>query len=128
MLKLRRTTATLGAMALIATPLTLMAASPASAADREFRYAGADVDFDVERDDGRFEVDVDIDDAKPGSKWRIVLRHDGKVFHKRVHRADGDGDIDVDKSRPNTVGKDVFKLKVKKIGAEKAATRTIRRR
>ena len=128
MLNLRRTTATLGAMALLATPLTLMTASPASAADREFRYAGADVEFDVEKDDGRFEVEVDIDDAKPGSKWTIVLRHDGRVFHKKVHTADGDGDVGVEKDRRNTAGKDVFKLKVKKIGADKAATRTIRKR
>lgn len=128
MIDLRRTTATLGAAALLAAPLTILSAAPASAADREFRYAGAEVEFDVEKDDGRFEVDVDIDDAKPGSRWRVVLRHDGKVYHKRIHRADSDGEVEIDKSRPNTAGRDVFRLRLKKIGAEKAATRVIRRR
>jgi hypothetical protein len=128
MLNLRRTTATLGAAALVAAPLTLMTAAPASAAEREFRVAGADVDFQVEKDDGRFEVDVDIDDAQPGSRWRVVLWHDGKRFHKRVHTADNDGDVDIDKNRRNTAGKDVFKVKVKKIGGPKAKTRTIRLR
>jgi len=116
---IRRTIATVGAGALLAAPLTVLGAVPASAdAERHkiFRVAGADVDFSVERDDGRFEVDVDIDDARPGSRWRVVLWHDGNRFHNRVHRADVDGDVDIDKNRPNTRGRDVFKVKVKKIG------------
>lgn len=124
----RKITATIGAAALVAAPLSLIATSPAAAADREFRCAGAKVDFDVEKDDGRFEVDVDVDNAKPGSKWRIVLKHDGNRYHKKVHRADNDGEIDIDKDRRNTAGKDVFKVKVKKIGGPKACTRTITRR
>lgn len=125
---LRRTT-TLGASILATTALVLGATTaPASAADREFRYAGAEVDFDVEKDDGRFEVDVSVDDAAPGSRWRIVLRHDGQRFHSKVHRADDDGEVEVDKERRNTRGKDVFKLRIKKVGADKAATRVITRR
>ena len=128
MTKLRRTTATVGAAALLATPLAMLGASPASAADREFKYAGAKVEFDVEKDDGRFEVDVELDNVKqPKARYRIVLRHNGKVFHKRVHRAGGDREIEIDKNRPNTRGKDVFKLRVKKFSAKKAAVRTIRR-
>lgn len=128
MTNLRRTTATLGAAALLASPLTFMTAAPAVAADREFRYGGADIEFDVEKDDGRFEVEVDIDDARPGSKWRVVLKHEGKRFHKKVHRADRDGDVEIEKDRRNTRGKDVFKVRIKKIGGPKAVTRTIRAR
>ena len=123
MLNLRRTTAALGTVALVATPLAI--AAPASAAEREFRYAGAEVDFSVEKDDGRFEVEVDLDDARRGQKFRVVLRHDGKTFHKRVHTVDREGDIEIEKNRRNTAGKDVFKLKLKKIGGPKAVTRTI---
>ena len=129
MSKLRRTTATVGAAALLAAPLAIVGASPASAADREFKYAGADVEFDVDRDDGRYEVEVELDDVKkPNARYRIVLRQNGKVFHKKVHRAGGDREISIEKNRPNTRGKDVFKLRIKKIGAKKAAVRTIRRR
>lgn len=126
MFTLRKTVATIGATALLASPLALGAA-PAHAADREFRVGGAEVDFDVEKDDGRFEIEVDLDDAKKGSKWRITLRHNGKVFHKKVHRADSDGDIEIDKKRRDTRGKDRFKLTVKKIGGAKAS-RVITRR
>jgi hypothetical protein len=126
MSNIRKATATLGAAALLAAPMSLVAA-PAHAdgpeKEKEFRVAGAEVDFKVEKDDGRFEVEVDIDDAKPGSRWRVVLRHDGNRFHNKVHRADGDGDIEIDKLRRDTRGKDVFKVRVKKIGGgEKSRT------
>lgn len=128
-MNVRRTTATVGAAALLATPLAVLAPSPASAADREFRYAGAKVEFDVEKDDGRFEVEVELDNVKqPRARYKVVLRHNGKVVHKRWHRAGSDREIEIEKNRPNTRGKDVFKLRVKKASAKKAAVRTIRRR
>lgn len=130
MTHLRKSTATLGATVLLAATLSLVA-GPAHAdgpeKDREFGVSGAEVDFSVSKDDGRFEVDVDIDDAHPGSTWRVVLWHDGKRFHGRVHRADGDGDIEIEKTRRDTGGADTFKLRVKKVGGG-AASRTIRMR
>ncbi|GGD15816.1 hypothetical protein GCM10007231_13560 [Nocardioides daphniae] len=128
MFTLRKTTATLGATALLATGLGAVATAPAQAADREFRCSGAEVEFDVEKEDGRFEVEADIDDAKPGSKWRITLRHDGKVYYNKVRTADSDGDVEVDRNRRNTAGKDVFKITVKKVGSKKSCSRTITRR
>jgi hypothetical protein len=128
MSRIHKITAPLAAAALVAAPVAVIAA-PAQAdgpeKEREFRLAGAEVDFSVEKDDGRFEVEVDIDDARPGSKWRVVLRHDGKRFHNRVHRADDDGDIEIDRNRRNTAGADVFKVRVKKVGGS-AKSRTIR--
>ena len=130
MTNIRKTVAAVGAAALLATPLSMIA-SPAHADDqekeREFRVAGAEVDFSVEKDDGRFEVEVDIDEAEPGSEWRVVLWHDGKRFHNRVHRADGDGDVEIDKNRPNTTGADTFKVRVQKVGGD-SESRTIRMR
>ena len=82
----------------------------------------------MEKDDGRFEVEVEVDDAEPGSKWRVILKHNGNRFHKKVHRADSDGEFEIDKNRPDTRGKDFFKLRIKKIGGPKAVMRTIRAR
>lgn len=128
MINLRRTVATVATAGLVAAPLAMLAAPANADADREWRHAGAKHEFDVEKDDGRFEVEYSLDDAKPGSKWRVVIRHDGKIIHKRVHRADSDGEFDVDKNRRNTKGKDVFKVTVKKVGAKKATSRKITRR
>lgn len=125
---LSRTTTLLSASVAATALLVGSTTLPASAADREFRYGGAEVEYDVEKDDGRFEIEVDLDDAKPGSRWRVTLWHDGKRYHKSVHRADSDGEFEIEKNRPNTRGKDVFKLRIKKIGATKATVRTIRTR
>lgn len=122
----RRTTATLGAAALLASPLALLSAAPAAAAERDFRYAGAQVDFEVEKDDRRLEVSVDVDDARPGERFRIVLRQNGRVFVNRVFRADRDGDIDLDRKRPDTRGRDTVRLTIKKVGQRQAASRVIR--
>jgi hypothetical protein len=125
----RKATAALGVAALFAAPVGL--AAPANAdgpeKEKEFRVAGAEVDFSVEKDDGRFEVEVDVDDARPGSKWRVVLWHDGRRYHNKGHRADDDGDIEIDKKRRDTKGKDTFKVKVKKVGGA-AKTSIIRMR
>lgn len=125
--RIRRTTAALAVAALAAAPIAVAAPAHADGKDRDFRVAGAEVDFSVERDDGRFEVEVDIDDAKPGSKWRVTLKHDGKRYHKKVHRADREGDIEIEKNRRNTAGADVFKVKVQKVGGA-SKSRTIRMR
>lgn len=125
---LRRGAATVVATSMVAGSLALLGASPAQAAEREFRYAGADVDFEVEKDDRRFEVEVDIDEARPGDRFRVVLWQNGQRFHKKVHTADRDGEIEIDKKRRDTKGRDVFKLKIKKIGGPKAVTRVIRTR
>ncbi|WP_166140219.1 hypothetical protein [Nocardioides ochotonae] len=127
MFALRRTTATLGSAVLLAVPLSIVGAPSAQAADREFRCAGAEVDFEVDKEAGRFEVDVSIDTTR-NARWRVTLRQNGRVFHKRVHRADRDGDIDVSLRRPDTRGADVFKLRVKKIGGPAACTSRIRLR
>jgi hypothetical protein len=130
MSKIRKITAAVGAAALIAAPASLIA-GPAHAdgpeKEKEFRVGGAEVDFKVEKDDGRFEVEVDIDDARPGSKWRVVIRHDGRLIHKKVHRADGDGEVEIDKRRPDTRGADTFKVRVKQVGGP-GKVRTIRMR
>jgi len=125
---LRRSAAATVATAMVAGSLTLLGTTPAQAAEREFRYAGAEVDFEVDKDDGRFEVEVDIDEARPGERFRIVLWQNGQRFHKKVYTANRDGEIEVDKDRRDTRGRDVFKLKIKKIGGPKAVTSVIRTR
>jgi len=39
--------------------------------------AGARYEISAERDDGRYEVDADLDGVRSGSTWRMVVRHDG---------------------------------------------------
>ncbi len=122
---MRKATATLGIATLLAVPAVTLVASPASAVEKSGPCADARVDLSVERDDGGFEVEADVDNANPGSRWKIVLKHDGKRFYKQTRRADNDGDISVDRFRSNTAGKDVFKLTVTKKSTGKVCGRRI---
>lgn len=122
MSSLRRTTATLGSLALLSAPMMVLTATPAAAVEKSKRCDGAKMELSVEKDDGRWEVEADIDDARPGSKWRIVLKQEGKTFFNNVRRADDDGDISVDRDRPDTAGSDTFKLRVNRVGTSGGCT------
>ena len=124
-MNIRRTvTATAIAAGLAVAPIGL--APPAGAVEKEFRVSGADVDFGVERERGNYDVDLDIDDAAPRSKWRVTLWQNGKRFYKNVLTADSDGDVrGIDRTRPNTRGRDTFKVKVTRFGGG-SKSRTLR--
>ncbi|MCL8023880.1 hypothetical protein [Nocardioides bruguierae] len=122
---LRAGLATVVATGLLATPLAVLAASPASAVEKERggRCDGARFSLSVESDDGGYEVEADIDDAPRGSRWRVVMKQDGDRFVRTVARAtadddddDRDGDVDIDRWRRNTNGTDTFVLRVNKVG------------
>lgn len=125
----RTAVASVAASALLAGSAIALAAGPAQAdgpeRSKDFWIGSTDVDFDVEKERGKFEVGVDLDDAAPGSKWRIVLRHDGKVVHAKTHRADRDGEVEINKVLRDTSGKDRFKVVVTKVGTGKPRAATI---
>jgi hypothetical protein len=103
---------------------TVLLAAPAHAdAERTGTCAGATYELNVDRERGGFEVDADLDQAKPGSSWRIAIRHDGQVVTSKVHRADAEGEIDVDAWRTNTSGADAFVLTVKPVGGTSCTTK-----
>lgn len=109
-----------GLVAAVTVPGSLVLAAPAHADDdleRGGRCAGAEWELNVDRERRGFDVDADLDDARPGSTWRVVLRHEGKVFYDRVRTADRDGEISVDRWRGNTAGKDTFSVALKPTGA-----------
>ena len=103
---------------------SVLAVSPAHAdVQRSGTCAGATYELSVDREDGSFEVDADLDRAAVGSDWRITLRHDGALVHNRVLRADAEGEIDVDARRRDTAGSDTFVLRVTPAGETGCSTR-----
>lgn len=96
---------------------TVLVTAPAHAdTERTGTCAGATYELNVDRERGGFEVDADLDNAKPGSSWRVAIRHDGKVVTSKVRTADREGEIDVDTWRRNTAGSDTFRLTVTPAG------------
>lgn len=111
-------------LATAAAGTTVLVAGPASAdVDRTGTCAGATYELSVDRERGGWEVDADLDNARPGSSWRVALRHDGQVVTSKVHTADAEGEIDVDAWRRDTAGSDSFVLKVKLVGGTSCSTK-----
>jgi hypothetical protein len=118
---------TLIATTLVATAAagsTVLVAGPASAdVERRGTCAGATYELNVDRERGGFEVDADIDGARPGSEWRVAIRHDGALANSRVLRADDEGELDLDTFRRNTAGKDTFRLTVTPAGGSSCSVK-----
>ena len=86
--------------------------------ERTIACGQALVELNVDKEAGGFEVDGDVDNAKPGSTWKVVLRHDGDQVLARTLKADHEGELDVDTLRPDTSGSDVLTLRVKNISID----------
>jgi hypothetical protein len=113
-----RITAAIAAGSVLAVPVALVATAPSAHADVERHgNCGPGVyEFSVDREGNGFEVSADLDGLRPGSRWKVVLRHDGTKIASVVRRADHEGDIDVERFRPNTAGADKFKMVAKRVG------------
>jgi hypothetical protein len=84
-------------------------------------------ELEAERDDGRIEVSADLDRLAPGSRWTVVIKHDGKRVVRVTRTADREGDVEVDLDRPDARGADVFRLKATSAnGTRCVATVTVR--
>ena len=111
-------------LATAAAGTTVLVAAPANAdVDRTGTCAGATYELSVDRERGGWEVDADLDNARPGSSWRVALRHDGQVVTSEVHTADAEGEIDVTAWRRDTAGSDSFVLKVKPVGGTSCSSK-----
>lgn len=118
---------TLIATTLVATAAagsTILVAGPASAdVERRGTCSGATYELNVDRERGGFEVDADIDDARPGSEWRVAIRHEGSLATSRALRADREGELDLDTFRRNTAGTDTFRLTVTPVGGSSCSVK-----
>lgn len=105
-----------GAAALLAAPLSFAAITPAHAeVERHGSCGNGLYELSADRERKGFEVDADLRNVAPFSKWTFVLRHDGKRFLKVTRTADNEGDVGVDAFHRNTAGKDTFAFKAKRV-------------
>lgn len=115
-----KSTIGLGAAAALALPTALVLTPAAHADIDKFGTCGAGVyEFSVDREDnGSYDVSVDLDRVAPGTRWRVQMSHNGKGFVDRVVRADREGDVEVERNRPNSAGTDVFRFKATRVGSK----------
>lgn len=130
---MNRTIALTTAAALVAGTATLAVAGAAQADGPERHahgtVAGARYEMSAEKDNGRFEVDADLDGVPAGSTWRMVVRHDGtKVATRTAGAVRDDGRYDVDfpeVRRSDSSGADTFKVTLTRTDGAGKVTRTL---
>ena len=130
---MKRTIALTTATALaVGSGALLLAAAPAQADGPERHahgnVAGARYEMSAEKDNGRFEVDADLEGVPSGSSWKMVVRHDGTKVATRTAQAgrdDGRSTSTSARSPGRLAGKDDFKVTLTRTDGAGKVTRTL---
>ena len=70
---------------------------------------GTDWKLKLSEENGKIEVQYEIDQNKAGEKWRVTLKHDGERFYRAVKETKGpSGSFEVRQVEPNHAGDDRF--------------------
>lgn len=98
--------------------LTLVVPTTASAAEVERRGQCTSTStwkIELEREDGRIELDSEFNTRRAGQTWRVRVVHNGQLTYQgtRVARWDDDGrpDFEVDLRRRNQPGVDRMRVR-----------------
>jgi hypothetical protein len=99
-----------------------LAAVPASAGgDREVIRRGScsgptDWKYKAKADDGRIEVEYEVDQNRTGDRWRVKLWHDGNRFFKGTRMTGGaSGSFEIERKVNNHQGVDRFRARARNI-------------
>lgn len=72
-------------------------------------------ELELDREDGRIEVDYEVTSRRAGQRWVITMKHDGvRFFHgSKVTRLDDDDrpDLEIDRKVANHSGRDRFRVR-----------------
>lgn len=116
--------ATLATAVLVATTAPLLTATAAQAGDDDETIRrgtcsnGATWKIKAESDDGRIEVEAEIDSNRVGEAWAWVLRHNGTVSARGTSRTTGrSGSFDVERRTVDAPGTDRFRFRATHGGA-----------
>ncbi|WP_134766301.1 hypothetical protein [Nocardioides sp. 1609] len=120
--RIRTATATAVVTAALLTPLA--AGSPAHAGDDDDRVErsgscsdGARWKIKAKQDDGRIEVEAEIDSNQAGQRWTWTLRHDGGRAASGTSRTTArSGSFEVERKVVDQAGQDTFVLRARHAG------------
>jgi hypothetical protein len=115
-----RTRTALAALALtaLAAPLAAVAPASASGGDAIRTHGGcqgpAVWKLKTKADDGRIQVEAEVDSNRSGQVWRWVLKHDGSVSSRGRSRTGGvSGSFSIERLTANLAGTDHFTFRAK---------------
>jgi hypothetical protein len=102
----------------LAVAVPTLVAWPAEASDDVRRRGSctgnASVKIKAQHDDGRIELEAEVDSNRVGQTWRWVLRHNGYVsFRGRAVTRAPSGSFEVERRAVNVSGIDAFKFRAR---------------
>lgn len=121
----RTRAATAAALALLLAALSLPSGSPARGGDdnrREVRRAGdctghSRAELKLGEENGRIEVELEVDQNRAGVRWQVTLRHNGRVVSRRSATTRGSsGSFTVRKLVANRAGRDSIRASARRSG------------
>ena len=107
-----------GHTAALAMCLQLAALNPAYADHDEVTREGicgnrVSWEIKAKADDGRFEVEVEVDTSRSGQRWSWVLKHNGSLSGSGSSRTLGSsGSFEVERSAVDVSGVDTFRFRI----------------
>jgi hypothetical protein len=127
--KTRRVAAALAVPALVLVTLV----PPAVAGDDDDRIerngscsAGTDWKIKAKSDDGRIEVEAEIDSNKVGQSWRWKFKHNGTVFSRGTSTTSApSGSFEVERKPANLAGTDQFVFRAVHPGSGEVCRATV---
>lgn len=99
--------------------LGVIAAAPAHAGDDDTERSGScsgrtDWKIKAGPDNGRMEVEAEIDSNRSGQTWRWTLKRDGRLVDRGTSTTRGpSGSFEVNRRTPNGPGTDTFVFRAK---------------
>jgi uncharacterized protein (DUF2147 family) len=110
----------LAAALVLAVAIPALAAGPAQArSGDEVRATGsctgsADVRIKAKHDDGRIEIEAEVDSNHNGQVWRWSLRHNGDLSYRgRARTVAPSGSFSIERRPLDVAGSDAFKFRAK---------------
>ncbi len=114
-----KTSVRIAAVLLVAASVPAIASAPAQAGDNEVIRNGscsgsADWKIKAKPDDGRLEVEAEVDSNRSGQDWRWKFKHDGRVFDRGTATTGGrSGSFEIERHPANNAGRDSFTFRAK---------------
>ena len=96
----------------------------ASAGDRDVIREGpcsgrSDWKLKLSPEDGRIEVEFEVDQNVVGDEWRVRIRHDGEIAFRGTRTTRGaSGSFELRIVEPNSVGADSFRARARSISTD----------
>ena len=122
----------LAAGVLLAATVPLISAGTAHADDDDVIRRGAcsgstDWKMKAKPDDGRLEVEAEIDSNRAGQKWRWVLRRNGNVVDRGTSTTrPPSGSFEVERKTGNAAGRDAFRFRAVNRGSGEVCVGRVR--